>query len=516
MRNKLLYRIKRIFFPLILLYIGMETGKLVLKSTSGKDCGFFSQILQFTSKRLKHFQKTGQTFPLFYLLIMLGIISLCSAQPVSAAEETDITIILLGEQVEPDPAPLIKEGRLLVPLRFIAEETGAHVHWEAEAGKATVENHVSSVEFWPGEPRAWVNGIWHEMDVPPLLKSGRIYLPLRAWLENAGFQVAYDAQERIAKIEHDENTTRKSVKISSFIPPTGDYYPGDEVVSSLVFENTGNQPEKLWVGYSVQDMEGQWYDIEAHPVHLHPGEQASERKSWLVPQDTPLVSGPFDLVMAVWDAPPGTEGAKRLAQAERAAAFQVFNFKDIFDTFDSDRWEKSAHPLGRSRLRPENVDVQEGLLRIRHPAGTLDGGSIETREFHLYGTYRARLQVAHAPSSITGFFLYTAPDFYHEIDIEIYNDPRGKVMFTTYAGGERTNTETMELGFDPTAGFHEYRFDFYSSGVEFYVDGELFKSWSEGLTEQPMQLMLNSWFPRWLEGKKPSTDRFTLVDWIKH
>ena len=54
-------------------------------------------------------------------------------------------------------------------------------------------------------------------------------------------------------------------------------------------------------------------------------------------------------------------------------------------------------------------------------------------------TALARLQVPDAPSSITGFFLYAPPDYASEIDIELYNDPRGLVMFTTYAGGRQTH-----------------------------------------------------------------------------
>ena len=50
------------------------------------------------------------------------------------------------------------------------------------------------------------------------------------------------------------------------------------------------------------------------------------------------------------------------------------------------------------------------------------------------------MKLPHAPTSITGFFLYRAPDLEREIDIEVFNDPTGRVMFTTYSGGRQTHT----------------------------------------------------------------------------
>jgi len=38
-----------------------------------------------------------------------------------------------------------------------------------------------------------------------------------------------------------------------------------------------------------------------------------------------------------------------------------------------------------------------------------------------------------APTSVTGLFLYAPPDLAHEIDIELYNQPAGRIRFTTPA-----------------------------------------------------------------------------------
>src|SRR5215211_3733193 len=117
-------------------------------------------------------------------------------------------------------------------------------------------------------------------------------------------------------------------------------------------------------------------------------------------------------------------------------------FTDSFDTFDAQRWVAGQHQLGRSVLTAANVTVANGALGLALPAGTTDGAEIRSTATFTSGVASTRLQVPDAPSSITGFFLYAPPDYASEIDIELYNDPRGLVMFSTYAHGRQTHTET--------------------------------------------------------------------------
>ena len=202
--------------------------------------------------------------------------------------------------------------------------------------------------------------------------------------------------------------------------------------------------------------------------------------------------------------------------AGAARAQDGAGFYDGFDSFDAARWSVGDHNLGRSYLDPTNVDTSGGNLRIKHPARTYEGGEILTDALHGYGSYAARMKLANAPGSITGFFLYKSPDFESEIDIEVYNDRTGRVMFTTYAGGRQTHTETVQLGFDPTAAYHEYAFDYAANSVTFYVDGRPMRTWETGVPQTSMHLMINSWFPAWLTGGKPKKTVYTQIDWVRH
>jgi endo-1,3-1,4-beta-glycanase ExoK len=204
-----------------------------------------------------------------------------------------------------------------------------------------------------------------------------------------------------------------------------------------------------------------------------------------------------------------------LSNAGDASADGI-DFRDDFTALDPALWSRGDHMLGRSYLDPANVDVDGQNLRIKLPARTLNGGEISTRDLHGYGSYSARMKLPNAPSSITGFFLYKAPDLESEVDIEVFNDSTRRVMFTTYSGGRQTHTETMRLPFDPTTGFHEYRFGYSENAVTFYVDGIKMRTWDTGIPQTSMHLMVNSWFPTWLEGRRPKKTAYTYVDWISY
>ena len=74
----------------------------------------------------------------------------------------------------------------------------------------------------------------------------------------------------------------------------------------------------------------------------------------------------------------------------------------------------------------------------------------------------------------------------------------------------------MKLPFNPTNGLHDHRFDYAPGSVNFFVDGRLIKHWKAGIRSNSMKLYVNVWYPNWLRGRTPSTDRYLLVDKIQH
>ena len=311
---------------------------------------------------------------------------------------------------------------------------------------------------------------------------------------------------------------RVPAEITSFDPPSGVLQSGATAPASVGVENTGTDAATFWVGYSVEDGAGRWYDAPPRPVFLESGARSEVVRMAAGPLGA---AGAYAARASVWDGRPGSEGAQRLADARRSDAFSVAAAPDLwgrddFDTLEAGRWYETPNKkLGCGQLRAENVTVDGGELRLKLPAGTLEGGEIGSVDAYDYGSYAASIKAAQAPSSITGFFLYAPPDFHTEIDVEIFNDSSRRVLFTTYADGEQTNTVEKKLPFNATAGFHEYRIDLYPTRAEFSVDGRPLHTFDEGLPGDSMKLMVNAWYPDWLPGEEPDKDGYTRVDWIQ-
>ena len=340
----------------------------------------------------------------------------------------------------------------------------------------------------------------------------------------------------IDSFDNQKNTDilRVGATIISFVPASGTYYPGDSATSELTFRNIGIETWTFWVGCSVQDKCGVWYDIPSNPVTLRPGQTSPvQRKSWKVPTDSKITSGSYSIRMAVWKYQPEKDLAIpfRLSWRERKSAFLAYNFIDNFTFFNSSVWTKPTHktPGGLGWFRPENVSIADGQLAFRFPANTRHGGEIQSQNSHLYtyGTFRAKIMCPILPGTITTLFSYQGVDFGDEIDIEIWNDGSKKVGFTVWKleissiTKEPVYNHTILLDFDPSSGFHEYRIDFFPDRISWYIDGivrdKIYAN--EIFPTHAMYLMANIWWPNWAGWdiyKPVSTDRFAYFDGIQH
>jgi hypothetical protein len=107
------------------------------------------------------------------------------------------TMYVNDSAVELDVAPVIKEGRTLLPIRWIAEPLGASVDWNSIEKKVTITLKDTTIELWIGKSTAKVNGVNTPIDstnpkVVPEIINNRTMLPLRFVTENLGCDVQWD------------------------------------------------------------------------------------------------------------------------------------------------------------------------------------------------------------------------------------------------------------------------------------------------------------------------------------
>lgn len=106
-----------------------------------------------------------------------------------------------------DAAPYIKNGRTMVPLRFISEAFGARVSaQDSESGlQGIVEFKNVVVYLLVGDQGAhFVNEYGEDlvvhMDVAPEIQNDRMFVPLRFIASNFGCDVSWDEVEQVVTI----------------------------------------------------------------------------------------------------------------------------------------------------------------------------------------------------------------------------------------------------------------------------------------------------------------------------
>ena len=100
-----------------------------------------------------------------------------------------------------DVPPIIEDGSTLVPMRFLFEQMGADVEWDSETQTATATLDNTVVTFSIDNINAEVNKTSATMDVPARLINGKTMVPLRFLSENMGYDVDWDADSRTAIIQ---------------------------------------------------------------------------------------------------------------------------------------------------------------------------------------------------------------------------------------------------------------------------------------------------------------------------
>lgn len=112
--------------------------------------------------------------------------------------ESGIKIFVNNQKLNLDIKPIIKSGRTLVPLRSVFEALGAEVFYDA--GKITATKGNKKVELLINNNNGNVNGSMVTLDVPPQIMNQRTMVPLRFVTEAFGGFVFWGEQDQIISI----------------------------------------------------------------------------------------------------------------------------------------------------------------------------------------------------------------------------------------------------------------------------------------------------------------------------
>lgn len=130
------------------------------------------------------------------ILILLTVL-LLFATPAFAG---DITVQINGDTKSFAPAPILKNGNTLVPMRGFFEALGAEVGWDNTTQTAIGKRDGTIVSLQIGNKLAKVNDKERELAVEAQLINGFTYIPLRFVGEALGDAVAWEGSTQTIKI----------------------------------------------------------------------------------------------------------------------------------------------------------------------------------------------------------------------------------------------------------------------------------------------------------------------------
>ncbi|USG67998.1 stalk domain-containing protein [Brevibacillus ruminantium] len=192
-----------------------------------------------------------------------------------------ISLIVDGIGVKTDVPPLHQNGRILVPIRFVAEQLGTKVSYDADSRRVTLRDGVNQVAVFADSRIGYVNGERVTLDTATVIQNQRTMIPVRFVSETLGYSVAWDNRAKVVKIRTRDEDHEQSAKIAAS-PVTAQVKNADLLSERYVFP---------FDKHSHYEAYGDSYGSAREWSESHSGNARShEGIDIMAPQGTPVYS----------------------------------------------------------------------------------------------------------------------------------------------------------------------------------------------------------------------------------
>jgi hypothetical protein len=142
------------------------------------------------------------------LQLLAGLLLVLLVLPLRANAAESIVLILDGQKIDSDVAPYImpKVNVTMVPLRVISEGLGAKVEWNKTTKTVTISGQGVTIAMANGQKEAIVNGSRIKLDYSVQSKQGRTMVPLRFVGEQLGLRVEWNSGTRTITLKSGTNS----------------------------------------------------------------------------------------------------------------------------------------------------------------------------------------------------------------------------------------------------------------------------------------------------------------------
>jgi len=145
--------------------------------------------------------RNGPNAVVLWLVAVLVLAGLQVQAPSPAQAYSPVSLVVDGNPVAPDVPPQIREGRTMVPVRFVGEALGLDVTWNGATREVTASSGDTTVLLTIDSRVARVNGSVQYLEVPAFIVEGRTLVPVRFMAESLGCYVSWEATSRTVYID---------------------------------------------------------------------------------------------------------------------------------------------------------------------------------------------------------------------------------------------------------------------------------------------------------------------------
>lgn len=114
--------------------------------------------------------------------------------------------------------PIVKSGRTLVPIRAIIEAFDGAVRWDSTTQTATLTLEDDVISLVIGSKTAYLNRAAHTLDVAPVIVNGRTMLPIRFIAEGFNLGVAWESDTKTVTVIRNSFDTQEYNRLMRLVP----------------------------------------------------------------------------------------------------------------------------------------------------------------------------------------------------------------------------------------------------------------------------------------------------------
>lgn len=161
------------------------------------------------------------------LMAVLLVVPLLFQSQAQAA--VNITVLIDGAKVSSKQAPIMIQGRVMLPMRAIFESLGASVKWNQRTQTVTANRDGTTIVLQINNKTATINGQTVSLDVPAKNVKGNTMIPVRFASEALGEKIGWNSRTKTVTI-----TTSKPA------PPPTNYIAAPTNVTMQDIGNAGD------------------------------------------------------------------------------------------------------------------------------------------------------------------------------------------------------------------------------------------------------------------------------------